>query len=126
MNTKYCQLKIESGSFNKPRDCFDNDKFQMLLEPEGHEICFRCVESRGCSALGELKKDGVICICKSDHCNQNCNFDNCHNGTVNGETYQQCKGNCTPGNLADLPTETGTKSILHFFSMLFYYLRHCY
>ena len=107
-NTKYCQLKTKSGSGEINRDCLDSDAIQLFLNTTGYDVCYKCRESRGCSAVGEMKKDDFICYCRSNYCNQNCKFQNCSLSSVNDEHHQKCTASCTPGNTPSLPSENGT------------------
>ena len=78
--------------------------------------CIRCREDSGCSKLGDLDRDEVICFCRSTRCNRECDLSNCKMDKfdkIRGELYQFCyKENCS-AVLKETPSQSNIIYVLY-------------
>ena len=104
---RYCYYKTKLIISDVERGCalgdgFDEADDDIFIAPTStipHHGCIRCHEDSGCTKLGDLERDEVICFCRSTGCNRECDLSDCKMDRfveIKGELYQFCfKENCS-------------------------------
>ena len=105
--SRYCYFKPNTIISDAERGCalgdgldeVDDDIYIVPTFTISDHGCIRCREDSGCSKLGDLQMDEVICFCKSTQCNRECDLSDCKMDRFDnliGDLYQFCfEENCS-------------------------------